>query len=186
MNENTEDYPTTKNCSIKKDQKSTLHQAIATASEQYILTMVFVYRVFFGFVLFLPCFCNVYRSSSTCGPFTANILLLVQVSVLLFGSNLVAVYTSVPAYLQSLSRSTLEFLNNVHLSITYTVIRIYCNVYTLASKFCSYEMIHSSLPQFFCSMVVFLCYYPCLVSLLFTGPSLLVVKFHKKIYPQFL
>ena len=38
--------------------------------------------------------------------------------------------------------------------------------------------------QFFCSRVVFLCFYPCLVSVLFTGPSLLtccMVHFHKKI-----
>ena len=100
---------------------------------------------------------------------------------MLFGSNLVAVYTPVPAYLQSLSRSTVEFLNNVHLSMTYTVIRRHCNVYTLASKLCSYEMIHPSLPQFFCSMGVFLCYNPCLVSLLLQARLYLWLIFTKKL-----
>ena len=39
-----------------------------------------------------------------------------------------------------------------------------------------------SLPRFFCSRIVFLCYHPCLVSVLFTGPSLLVVNLYRKFF----
>ena len=39
-----------------------------------------------------------------------------------------------------------------------------------------------SLTGFFCSRVVFLCFHPCLVSVLFTGPSLLVVNIYRKFF----
>ena len=41
-----------------------------------------------------------------------------------------------------------------------------------------------SLQWFFCSRVVFLCFYFCLCFCTCTGPSLLVVKFDRKFYPQ--
>ena len=40
--------------------------------------------------------------------------------------------------------------------------------------------------QFFCRRVVFLCFHSCFVSVLFTGPSLLVVNFYTNFYPLFL
>ena len=39
-----------------------------------------------------------------------------------------------------------------------------------------------SLPQPFCSRIVFLCFHLFLVSVLFTGPSLIVVNFYRKVF----